>query len=180
MALLAPAEKENTPPVEADLETAGGAPNTDSFLAPALPEKLKAPDPEPGSVADFPKAKMLAGFSAATAVLLLLLKEKAAAVPELVVAVEPPKLKVGAEAEALKEAAFVSWGAGAGSPNPPEAAVVVLTAAPKAGVVEAEEAPPPTLPKLNSPAVAEEVVVTVAWAVCVTEEELVPKAKRFC
>ena len=92
------------------MDTAAGAPNTDSFLAPELPEKLNAAGAGPGSVADFPKAKRFAGFSVVCppAVLLLALKEKAAPVPELVVAVEPPpppKLNVGAGA--LKEAALV-------------------------------------------------------------------------
>jgi len=94
--------------VEADLDTAAGAPNTDSFLAPELPEKLNA-EAGPGSVADFPKAKRLAGFSVVwpPAVVLLALKEKAAPVPELVVAVEPPPPKLNVGAGALKEAALV-------------------------------------------------------------------------
>ena len=87
--LAPPAEKENTPPAEADLETGGGAPppapppKIVSFLAPAAPEKLKVAGP--GSVADLPNEKRLAGFSLVwpATVLLLLLKEKAA--PVLVV-----------------------------------------------------------------------------------------------
>ena len=86
--LAPPAEKENTPPAEADLDTGGGAPPAPppkivSFLAPAAPEKLKVAGP--GSVADLPNEKRLAGFSLVwpATVLLLLLKEKAA--PVLVV-----------------------------------------------------------------------------------------------
>ena len=89
-----PAENEKTPPAETDLETGGGAkvlagfveapaPNTPlSFLTPA-PEKLNDDDPEPGpgSVLDFPKAKRLPGLSLGLLTeLLLLLKENAAAV----------------------------------------------------------------------------------------------------
>jgi len=69
VALLAPAEKEKTPPVEADLDMGGAAPppppNTVSFLAAEPPEKLKAAGAGPGSVLDFPNEKRLAGFSMA-------------------------------------------------------------------------------------------------------------------
>jgi len=125
------------------------------------------------------------------------LKEKAAAepaepaVPAVVVgaAAPPPKLNEGAGA--LKEAALVTWGAGAGRPKPEGAALAVVTAgAPKVAVAAAAEAAgapkvavaaaaaeAPVFPKLNIAGVDD--VVEGTCVVCVTGEEFVPKPKIF-